>query len=448
VTSDTHPTPDRQLGGLRPGRTAAEHRGGGDVGHAVPGPCRPTVLDKRRQPGACGSAASLGGDVGGTNQVPVPLERAVRTGESAAVRLGDPPVADRAGGRGAALIHQPHYDACLLGLVPQGLHKVGAAPLPQPPVLHPARILLGDPPRVPDHQRADLVVDGEGDHLLGGLVLGLMDAAAMACLHPPQPRPVATPAPRPALPRPGRAAGGLGLAGLLICTVQVALGPDGPPRHQQPSVLGHDRVGVDDPKINPGHPTRIQVVLLDGDGGGDRQPQPPTIGQQRHRPDLLGRIGEGSGQPHPQLGLALSDRQPHPLALYAECAVVGADRDQRPLAPREPSLARLTTAVGGLEPGVGVAAQHRPCPHRRQLPKAVGLGQLPAQRLVVADCGFVPLVALPVAVQQPRPHVPGRPQQPVATAGLPTGGAQADVGSAMQQARSGGSGHGELMFDS
>jgi hypothetical protein len=44
-------------------------------------PCRhaagPTVLDERRQIRAGGSAANLGGDVGGTDQVPVPVEAAV-----------------------------------------------------------------------------------------------------------------------------------------------------------------------------------------------------------------------------------------------------------------------------------------------------------------------------------------------------------------------------------
>jgi hypothetical protein len=31
-----------------------------------------TVLDTRRHPDACGSAAGLGGDVGGTDQIPMP----------------------------------------------------------------------------------------------------------------------------------------------------------------------------------------------------------------------------------------------------------------------------------------------------------------------------------------------------------------------------------------
>jgi len=38
------------------------------------------------------------------------------------------------------------------------------------------------------------MLDGEGDDLLGGLMLGLVDAAPMARLHPPQPRPMLPPA--------------------------------------------------------------------------------------------------------------------------------------------------------------------------------------------------------------------------------------------------------------
>jgi hypothetical protein len=151
-------------------------------------PCRhpagATVLDKRRQSNACGSAASLGGDVGGTDQIPVPEELAVGTVEPAALGLGDPPLAGGAGGGGPTLVHQPHHDACQFGLVAQGLEQVGAAPLPQPEIVHPASVLVGDARWVTDHQGADLVLEREGDDLPGGLVLGLVDATAMPRLHP------------------------------------------------------------------------------------------------------------------------------------------------------------------------------------------------------------------------------------------------------------------------
>jgi len=161
-------------------------------------PCRhdagPTVLDKRRQPGACGSAAGPGGDIGGTDQVPMPEERAVGAAEPAARGFRNPSLTGGAGGGGAPLIHQPHDDAGLLGLVLEGLEQVGAAPLPQPPVLHPARILLGDALGIAHHEGSDAVLDGEGDHLLGGLMVGVVDAAAMASFGTPQVCSMALPA--------------------------------------------------------------------------------------------------------------------------------------------------------------------------------------------------------------------------------------------------------------
>jgi hypothetical protein len=97
-----------------------------------------------------------------------------------------------------------------------------------------------------------------------------MDAAAMARLSPTHPSPMPAPAPRPALAGPGCPACGLGLPGLLIIEMQVAVGAERPPRHQQPRGLSHDGVGVDDPKVHPSDPPLVQVMVLDGDGGGDR----------------------------------------------------------------------------------------------------------------------------------------------------------------------------------
>jgi hypothetical protein len=93
-------------------------------------PAGPTVLDEDRHARARGSAASLGGDVVGTHQIPIPVELAMRASESAALGLGNAPPASRAGGGGAPLIHQSHHDSRLLGLVTQRLDKLGAAPLP------------------------------------------------------------------------------------------------------------------------------------------------------------------------------------------------------------------------------------------------------------------------------------------------------------------------------
>ena len=127
---------------------------------------------------------------------------------------------------------------------------------------------------------------------------------------------------------PGSLAGRLALAGLLIAQGEVALGPDGAARNQQRRVVGDDRVGVDDAKVHPGHPPWVQIVVIDGDGGGDGQPQPSSIGHQGDRPDLVGRVGKRAGQPHPQRRTASSHRQPHPPAVRLEGAVAEADRHQ------------------------------------------------------------------------------------------------------------------------
>jgi hypothetical protein len=201
-------------------------------------PCRhdagAAVLDEHGQRRAGGSAAGRGGDVGGSDHIPVALQSTAVAAEPATRGLGDPQAAGRAGGGGAALVHQPHHDAGHLGLVPQRLHQGGAAPLPQPPVLHPARIPVSDPRRVAHQQPAHPLLAREGDDLLGGLMVGLVDAAAMARFGTPQASPMAPPTARPALPRRGCPPGGPGLAGLLIGTMQVAFRPDRPPDTSSP----------------------------------------------------------------------------------------------------------------------------------------------------------------------------------------------------------------------
>jgi hypothetical protein len=88
--------------------------------------------------------------------------------------------------------------------------------LAQPQVVDPTGLVGGDADGITDHQRPDPVLDGEGDGLIGGLVVGLADAAAVACLDPAQSEPMATPAARTAVPGPGCPSGRLGLASLLV----------------------------------------------------------------------------------------------------------------------------------------------------------------------------------------------------------------------------------------
>jgi len=60
---------------------------------------------------------------------------------------------------------------------------MGRPPLPQSKIVHPTRVLVGDALGVADHQGTDPMVDGEGDNLLSCLMLGLVDAAAVAGLQ-------------------------------------------------------------------------------------------------------------------------------------------------------------------------------------------------------------------------------------------------------------------------
>src|SRR5215207_6934337 len=95
---------------------------------------------------------------------------------------------------------------------------------------------------------------------------------------------------------------------------------------------------MDDAKINTGHPIGVKIMLLDRNGGGNRQPQSSAVGQQGDRSDELGRVGKRAGQPNPQLGLAASHRQPHLQTLDRERAVVATYWDQTALAPRKAGL--------------------------------------------------------------------------------------------------------------
>ena len=180
------------------------------------------------------------------------------------------------------------------------------------------------------------------------------------------------------------------------------------------------------PATRPGSRLR-----LDGDGGGDCEPQPPPIGEQRDRSDLLDGIGNGAGQPHPQHGMAFGDRQPHPSLPEQERAVVAADRDEPALATWEPGRLPSAAAFGGPEPAIRIAAQDRAGPDRRQLSGGSSCGEFAAQRLIADDRRQPMPNPLPVGVQQPRPDVTGRTQQSIAAVGLMSSDLQTNAGGAM-----------------
>jgi hypothetical protein len=106
---------------------------------------------------------------------------------------------------------------------------MGTPPLPQSKIVHMTGVLVGDALGIANHQGADPMVDGEGDNLLGCLMLSLVDAAAVANLEAALSQPVAAPAARATLPGLGCSPCGLSLAGLPVAEMQVALGPQSPP---------------------------------------------------------------------------------------------------------------------------------------------------------------------------------------------------------------------------
>jgi hypothetical protein len=134
------------------------------------------VRDPRAQWGrGDGAAAVAGGDVGGRDQVAVPVVPAVRAAEVAPRGLGDPAGAGGAGGGGAPLVDQPDGDRGGLGLVGQGTDEVAEAPVAGALVVPPARVQVQHAAGVADRERPDPALDGPGHDGLGGLVLGLAD---------------------------------------------------------------------------------------------------------------------------------------------------------------------------------------------------------------------------------------------------------------------------------
>jgi hypothetical protein len=163
-------------------------------------------------------------------------------------------------------------------------------------------VAVGDALGVSDDQDGNSVPKGIPDDLIGCLVVGLVDATTMPGL-------------------------GLPLAGSLIVQVKVVLSADRPARDQQTRLLANNRIGVDHAKVHTCDPRGVQVMPLDGNSGGDGQPQLAAVGEQGDRSDLFGRVGQGAGHPHPQGRAAPGDGQLHaPLAVKLERAIVESDR--------------------------------------------------------------------------------------------------------------------------
>jgi hypothetical protein len=142
-------------------------------------PSGSAVRDGYRQHAAGGWAARRGtaGDVRGTGQVPVPAQTARPATEDPAGGFGYPPVAGGARGGGAPLVHQHHPDPGLGGLIGQVADQGAGPPGAQPLVMPPAGLDREHAARVTDGQGAYPPRRRPGDHLVGGLMLGLPDPA-------------------------------------------------------------------------------------------------------------------------------------------------------------------------------------------------------------------------------------------------------------------------------
>ena len=172
--------------------------------------------------------------------------------------------------------------------------------------MDPAHVPVGDACCVSDDQDANSVPKGMGNDLTGCLVVGLVDAATMQGLSLPLPGSVAAPSSRAPLPGLGSPARRPGLTGSLIVQVKMALSANCAARDQQARLLADDRIGVDHAEVHTCDPVWVQVVRLDGNRGGDRQPQLTAVGEQDDRPDLFGRVGRGRAM--------LTQRAGQPLA--------------------------------------------------------------------------------------------------------------------------------------
>ena len=176
-------------------------------------------------------------------------------------------------------------------------------------------------------------------------------------------------------------------------------------------------------RVGPG-PFRVGG---DGDLGGHVQVQAPGVEAEGHRPDLAGRVGQVPVQAHQQRRAAPGHREAQHPPVQGERARIPADRHQSPPAPREPRRAVPGPApFGGGEPGVGVAAQHRPGAGAVELAESARprRGQLPAQLLVGRQRGVLAAPPPPVQLQHGAPHVARRAQQPEQPVPLAAGHAQ------------------------
>jgi hypothetical protein len=300
-----------------------------------------TVLDTGRENSRCGAAASAGGDVGGREQVAMPSQITVWAGQDPPGRLGNTPGAARARGRGSPFVNEAKSYPAGFGLVPKRAQQVADPPGPSALVVPPPRVQAENAARVTDCHGANAVLHRPGDHLLGGFMLSLPDPPPVPSLYQPLTAPVLAPSPRSFLPRHGSTAGYRALPRLGIAQMQVILGADGPPRHQQCLAFWPGgRTQVDDPNIHSRQPSRVRRLTRgigsDWHLGGHIYPESSRLVKQCYGPDLTQGIRDIPIQPQGQRWAAFGHWNPQPTAIQPKRTCIPAKRYQSPPATRVP----------------------------------------------------------------------------------------------------------------
>jgi hypothetical protein len=190
---------------------------------------------------------------------------------------------------------------------------------------------------------------------------------------------------------------------------------------------------MDDAEVDPGDQPRTEVFGRHRDLGRDIEAEPSRLGDEGERVERLNRVGDRPTRTHPQLGSALGDTEADTGPVDCKATLPKAHRYEAPLAPWEPGPYTHPLALGCLEEGSGVVLQDRLGALPRQLPEACAR-ELPAQGREVGHLRTVPLTELAVAVDHPRPGVPGGAQQAEAPAALGRRGPQGDPGGAVNRA--------------
>jgi hypothetical protein len=355
---------------------------------------------------------------------------AVRAGEPASPRLGDALMALRAGGGRPPLVHEHHADPGKLRLVRQAGKEMGAPPVAQRQVLAVPACPGGDALGIADDGGAHPLLHQPGHHGSGCLVVGLADPAAVAGLGPATGRPVAAPAPAAPLALARCLCRRLLSPALGVLQVQALLGPDRSSRDEEALVAGHHGIGVDDAEVDACHLRGVMVAPRHGDLSRHVEEEPSRLGDQGDRADRLHRVGDGSAEAHPQLGVRPGHAQADPGPVDCEAPPSEANRDQAPLAAGEAGPDTSLLAFGCLEECGGVVLQDR----LGALPGQITEGcarELPAQGREARHLGAVLLGEPAVPVDHPGPHIPRRSQEAVAAAALGRRGAQGDPGGAV-----------------